>query len=232
VTLPQLPRVDRLTLATVTTVPPEHPEYATFEPFPVHAWVIRHPRATVLFDTGIGLGHAEINQWYAPQLVSLADGLASIGLEVTDIDAVVLSHLHFDHCGQQGALDAPTYLQAVERELAGQPGYTVDEWADVPIDRQRLLHGDEELFDGVLLMATPGHTHGHQSVVVEGGGQRVVLGAQCAYGAAEIESGVPSAANLDEPASRDVAQASLERIRSLRPTVVHLSHDAEVVTIG
>ena len=34
--------IERLTLARVTAVPDWHPEHATFEPFPVHAWVVRH----------------------------------------------------------------------------------------------------------------------------------------------------------------------------------------------
>ena len=64
--LSALPRVDRLTLAVVNAVPDWHPEHATFEPFPVHAWVIRHPDGVVLVDTGIGFGNPTIDECSAP----------------------------------------------------------------------------------------------------------------------------------------------------------------------
>ena len=106
--LSEPPEVHRLTLATVTSVPEWHPEHDTFEPFPVHAWVIRHPDGPILVDTGVGLNNRAIDEWYHPQITLLASSLDTIGLTPTDIVAVVLSHLHFDHCGQQGILSAPT----------------------------------------------------------------------------------------------------------------------------
>jgi N-acyl homoserine lactone hydrolase len=223
--------IERLTLAVVTRVPEWHPEYASFEPFPVHAWVIRHPDGVLLVDTGIGFANAYIDELYQPWITPLADALASVGLEPADIVAVILSHLHFDHCGQQRVLDAPVYVQAAEHEAAQVPGYTVPEWAAIPDRRLRLVAGDHEIAAGVRLISTPGHTPGHQSVVVETGEGRVVLAAQCAYGADEIRSGEPSASNLHDDAARDVARQSLRRLRVLGPATVHLSHDPEVVPI-
>ena len=80
--LSKLPQVDRLVLATVTSVPEWHPEHGAFEPFPVHAWVIRHPDGTILVDTGIGLGNGAIDEWYHPQVTPLAEGSAQLGLKV------------------------------------------------------------------------------------------------------------------------------------------------------
>jgi N-acyl homoserine lactone hydrolase len=230
--LRQLPRVDRLVLARVTRVPEWHPEHGRFRPFPVHAWVVHHPDGAILVDTGIGLGHPVIDEWYAPECTPLADALAAVGLAPGDVTAVVLSHLHFDHCGQQGSLGAPVHVQAAEVEAATRPAYTVPEWADVPAARLRLAHGDEEVAEGVRLLATPGHTPGHQSVVVEAaGGGRVILAAQCAFAAAEVRGGEPSPANV---ADGDAAAAheSLARVRALAPAAVHLSHDPEVVDLG
>lgn len=67
----ELPVVERLTLARITKVPEWHPEHATFEPFPVHAWVVRHPDGPILFDTGIGYSNTAIDTWYAPEIVRL-----------------------------------------------------------------------------------------------------------------------------------------------------------------
>ena len=171
--LSTLPQIDRLVLATVTTVPEWHPEYDTFTPFPVNAWVIRHPDGVILVDTGVGLGNGLIDDWYHPHATPLTAALDIVGVVPSDIVAVVLSHLHFDHCGQQGALAAPVYVQATEFEAAQTPGYTVTEWATIPDDRFRLVHGDETIAEGVHLLSTPGHTPGHQSVLIEAADDRV-----------------------------------------------------------
>ena len=144
---------------------------------------------------------------------------------------MVLSHLHFDHCGQQCTLSAPTHVQATEFEAAKAPGYTVPDWAEVPKDRLRLVHGDEDIADGIRLLSTPGHSPGHQSVVIEAGDERVVLAAQCAYRADELRSGQLAASNLHDEAWMDAARDSLRHLRSFAPFTAHLSHDLEIVTI-
>ena len=229
--LSQLPHVDRLVLATVNSVPEWHPEHGTFEPFPVYAWVIRHPDGAILVDTGIGLGNGLIDEWYNPQAISLSAALGTAGLALSDITAVVVSHLHFDHCGQLATLSAPTYVQAVELDAAQASGYTVPEWAAIPGDRLRLVDGDREIAEGIRLLATPGHTPGHQSVLIEAGEKRVVIAAQCAYRAEELRSGEPAASNLHDETWIGAARGSLGRLRSLAPFTAHLSHDPEIVTI-
>jgi len=231
VALSTLPEIDRLVLATVTTVPEWHPQHDTFEPFPVHAWLIRHPEGAILVDTGVGVGNEVIDEWYHPQSISLLDALAGICVAPSDISLVVISHLHFDHCGQQGALAAPVYVQATEIEAAETPGYTVADWAAIPDDRLQLVHGDQEIADGVRLLSTPGHTPGHQSVLLEAAGERVVIAAQCAFRAAELRTGEPVASNLHDRASEVAARGSLQRLRALAPLTAHLSHDPEIVVI-
>ncbi len=226
-----LPHIDRLALAVVTTVPDDHPERAAFEPFPVHAWVIHHADGPVLFDTGIGIGNSWINEHYRPRVAPLVDALSEIGLTSDDIVAVVVSHLHFDHCGQLGELSAPVYVQRVEYEASKEVGYTVPEWAEVPEGRLRLVDGDQEIAQGIRLLSTPGHTPGHQSVVVETTNGRVLLAAQCAFRAEELRDKEPSTSNLYNETWADAARESLERVQRLTPVVVHLSHDTEVVTL-
>jgi N-acyl homoserine lactone hydrolase len=184
-----------------------------------------------LFDTGIGLGNSWIDEHYRPRVVSLVDALSKIGLKPDDIVAVVVSHLHFDHCGQLGAVSIPVYVQRTEYEASKEDGYTVPEWAEVPEDRLRLVNGDQEIASGIRLLSTPGHTPGHQSVLVETTNGRVLLAAQCAFRAGEILDKGPSAANLHDETWADVARASLERLRQLAPVTVHFSHDTEVVTL-
>ncbi len=226
-----LPSVERLTLARVTAVPDWHPEHATFEPFPVHAWVVRHRDGVILVDTGIGTGNAVIDTWYRPEVVSLHDALGSVRLEPADITALVLSHMHFDHCGQQRLLDAPVFVQANEHAEARDPRYTVADWAAIPAERLRLVQGDEEIVEGVRIIATPGHTPGHQSVVIDTREGPVVLAAQCAFRASELLSGEPDATNLHDESWREAAHLSLARIQALGPATAHLSHDPHIVRL-
>ena len=151
--------------------------------------------------------------------------------EITDVAAVVLSHLHFDHCGQQRLVDAPVFVQTAEHAEAQRPRYTIAEWAAVPPHRLRLVDGDEEIAEGVHLVATPGHTPGHQSVVIDAREGRLVLGAQCAFRATEIHTGEPAPTNLHDESWRDAARESLARLRALGPTTVHLSHDPTIVHV-
>ena len=231
-TLSALPTIERLTLGVIEAVPDWHPEHDRFEPFPVHAWLVRHPYGPILVDTGIGVGHPLIDEWYQPRVTPLDEALAAIGVRLGDITGVVLSHLHFDHCGQQADLAAPVYVQAAEHDAAQAEGYTVPEWADIPEDRLRLVDGDREIAEGFHLIATPGHTPGHQSVLIESGADRVVLAAQCAFTAAELRSGLPAASNLHDDTWAGPARRSLERLRDLAPVTCHLSHDPDVVVIG
>jgi N-acyl homoserine lactone hydrolase len=224
-------QVNVLTMAMVTALPPEHPEYATFSPFPVHAWVVHHEDGPILFDTGIGIGHAYIDAHYRPEVTELSDALSSVGLEISDLVAVVISHLHFDHCGQLRGLRIPTYVQETELEASAEEGYTVPEWATIPSEFVRPLHGDAEIARGVTALSTPGHTPGHQSLLIERGDHRILLAAQCAFGAEELLTSAPAASNLHSSDWASAAAASLDRIQSLAPVEVHLSHDAQITSL-
>jgi N-acyl homoserine lactone hydrolase len=229
--LGELPKIDRLELATVTRVPDWHPEHATFAAFPVYAWVIHHPDGVIVVDTGVGFGNDLIDEWYGPDSVDLVDALGNVEVATGDVAAVVLSHLHFDHCGQQSAFTAPVHVSVEEHRAAQEASYTVPEWAAIPDQRLRLVHGDESIAEGVRILSTPGHTPGHQSLVVTAGPTSIVLGGQCAYRSVEILTGEPGETNLHDTTWREVARDSIARVRALQPCEVHLSHDASVVML-
>lgn len=103
--------------------------------------------------------------------------------------------------------------------------YTERRWALCPSSRQRLVNGDEQIADGVKILATPGHTAGHQSVLIEAGNERVVVGGQLVWAADEIGAELASAANVDPVAElQDAAVNSIRRIKALHPQVIYLSH--------
>jgi hypothetical protein len=67
--------------------------------------------------------------------------------------------------------------------------------------------------------------------VIEASGERIVLGAQCAYRASELRTGQPGASNLHDHSWQDAARRSLERIRSMAPLAAQLSHDPDIVAL-
>src|SRR5256885_7369369 len=90
-------------------------------------------------------------------------------LSPADVKMFINSHLHFDHCGQNAVFQhAPFYVQRSELVRARRDGFTA-EWFDFAGARFELVDGDAEIAEGVRVVATPGHTIGHQSVVVETG---------------------------------------------------------------
>ncbi|MFG5384478.1 N-acyl homoserine lactonase family protein [Yoonia sp. R2-816] len=96
--------------------------------------------------------------------------LASIGLEPSDIDYLVCSHLDDDHSGNHDLfINAELIVQREQYELAknGHERFAAnrDIW-DHPSLRYRMVDGDVELVPGLELLETSGHVPGHQSVLV------------------------------------------------------------------
>jgi glyoxylase-like metal-dependent hydrolase (beta-lactamase superfamily II) len=151
---------------------------------PVSAILLRHGQGNVLFDTGCHPDAAVDPQgrWGALLKVmtpvmqpgdNVINALAGIGLECDDIDVVVCSHLHPDHCGCNTFFERATcIIHATEIEAARAPnaeamGYIAAEWeqAEPPdvIDGQRDLFGDGH----IVLIPLPGHTPGSTGALVE-----------------------------------------------------------------
>ena len=124
---------------------------------------------------------------------TLDDGLARLGRAREDIDVVIDTHLHNDHCGgntvlaDDGTLQ-PAFPNAVytvqrrEYEDAMQPNertrasYIPANYAPlVESGQMRLLDGDTELAPGVFGVVTPGHTPGHMSIRIESAGEHALF---------------------------------------------------------
>ena len=166
-------------------------------PMVLRCLIIRTPQATILVDTGLG-------DKITPEMAAmnnvrllrpegwLLDSLASHGISPDDVDIVLLTHLHSDHCGGStrminGEL-VPTFPRA-------QYWVQEREWADAhnlnertrgtyfnfnygPLEQAGQLHlinGDATVCQGVRLVNAPGHTRGLQNVVIESGGQTGVF---------------------------------------------------------
>ncbi|MEM3851899.1 MAG: N-acyl homoserine lactonase family protein [Methanomassiliicoccales archaeon] len=108
---------------------------------------------------------------------SLVDELAAHELKPGDIDIVINTHLHMDHCGNNRLFNkARKYIQKRELEYAPSPhrfmrgGYVKEFFENMEFET---VEGEAVITPGVRVMETPGHTPGHQSVIIEAGGRRI-----------------------------------------------------------
>ena len=198
---------------------------------PVHGFVIKHPRAgAIMVDTGVGWPTELVSEWKVVNR-HMADAMAEHDLSPADVRIVINSHLHFDHCGQNAVFKhAPFYIQRSELERARREEKTTAEWFDFAGARFELLDGDAEIAAGVRVVATPGHTAGHQSVLVEGDGGDAVMIGDAAY-TADIYREAEDADLSRWPgqhADRDDWTRSLRKLHGLHPHAVHFCHDTRV----
>jgi glyoxylase-like metal-dependent hydrolase (beta-lactamase superfamily II) len=138
---------------------------------PLHGYVIEAGDDVVLVDSGIGDDAVSVMQTYAADwrmvVRSLDEALGDHGLCVADVTRVVSTHLHLDHFGQHAALEGIPFI-VQRRELADARATTpyLGQFFDFAGADIVEMDGDEDIADGVRVLATPGHTAGHQSVVV------------------------------------------------------------------
>ena len=197
--------------------------------WPVHGFVVTHPGGAVLVDTGVGGPQDVLDDWRVVNR-SVADTLAELDMSPADIGLVINTHLHFDHCGQNAVFShAPVYVQRAELARAKREATELRDWFDFMNARFELLDGDAEVLPGLEVIATPGHTEGHQCVLVrgEGDGSDLLIG-DAAYTPrqyANPDGELPRGQAADLPAWR----GSLGRIRSLAPDRVHFCHHTDVI---
>ena len=144
---------------------------------PCLGYVISHPEGMILFDTGMG-SHPEVDARYRPRRIGLRQALAAIGTQISDIRLAANCHLHFDHCGGNPLLgQIPVFVQDIELGAARQaPGYTLPELIEG--SRFEPVTGQAEMLPGVFLVPTPGHTDGHQSLIVRRPNGAVIVAGQ------------------------------------------------------
>lgn len=156
-----------------------------------HCFAIRRPAGRItLVDTGIGPVGGPASGW-APVPGRLPSALPEAGIDAGDVDVVVLTHLHEDHFGwsvsPEGVAMFPNARYVVQRDevAALAPDDVAHNYVVNPLRRTGQLHeidgrtqlpnGDRACRELITAVPTPGHTPGHQSVLVEGAGRQVVI---------------------------------------------------------
>jgi len=182
----------------------------------VLGFAVRSGDDVVLVDTGVGFGDAWIDDNYKPTRREVREALVAAGFDPTAVRTIVNSHLHFDHCGQNRAFpDVPIVVQRAELDAARGEGKPIQDWIDFPGATYRVVDGDTEVADGISVLATPGHTAGHQSVTVRTGDGLVLIVGQAAQDARSFATAEPD--------------PSLTRLRDLNADRIHFAHDRAVL---
>jgi N-acyl homoserine lactone hydrolase len=199
--------------------PPAETGTATALRVPLYGYVVIHPTGSILFDTGMGVPDDETELFYRPSRIPLVDALAAVDMTLQDVTLVANCHLHFDHCGGNPSFAGrPIVCQRVELSDARVlHDYSLPELVDPAGVRYLELDGEAELAPGVHVWPTPGHTGGHQSLVVRLDDGTVVLAGQTHSSAAEF--GVDAAAG---------GPAWLDGLLALDPRRVLFAHDGTV----
>jgi len=172
-------------------------------PLGLNSVVVRTQSETVLIETGVGNKLSEKMVKIYGQPAQLLEKLNAVGIAPEDVDIVINSHLHFDHCGwntvRKGGQIAATFPNAKYYVQEGEWKHAHEGQRDavsyitenydplVESGQMTLLRGDAEIVPGVLVRVFPGHTRDMQAVLVQSGGQT----------ACYISDLIPTSAHLD-----------------------------------
>jgi glyoxylase-like metal-dependent hydrolase (beta-lactamase superfamily II) len=200
-----------------------------------NCYLIKHAQGWFLWDTGVadaiaampnGLAPADPKAVFWRRAKTLAAQLEQVGVKPADVKAMAVSHTHPDHIGNVELFPvAMLYVQKAEYQWPGtnnQPRFK-------PEHPVTLLEGDRDVFgDGsVVILSTPGHTPGHQSLLVrlQSSGAIVLSGDAVHFKANWDNRGVPSM-NV----SKDQTLASMQKISDViakEKAQLWINHDKE-----
>ena len=170
----------------------------------MNSLLVRAGKHTILVETGMGNKLPDkMKQVYCPQ-EKLLETLAAAGVRPEEIDVVINTHLHFDHCGwntvrRNGQVEptfpnARYYVQEGEWQHATRQlerdrvSYISDNYDPlVRSGQMQLLRGDQEIVPGISVKVYPGHTRHMQAVILRGAGQTMCY----------ISDLIPTTAHLD-----------------------------------
>jgi N-acyl homoserine lactone hydrolase len=208
-------------------------------------WLIKRGSEWLLWDAGVPeSAHNNPRGWSTlPKLIvyhldkTLTDQLAEIGLKPRDIARVAISHTHGDHIGNVGLFpDSTILMQRAEYSWINSPNGPNDnvnqlmalarELLGTPKNLQ-LVDGDFDVFDdgSVTLVSTPGHTPGHQSLLVHlKNSGFIILSGDVVHSEENFEKNIVPSLNTNEAESK----ASMEKIRqmiAMYKAMLFINHD-------
>jgi N-acyl homoserine lactone hydrolase len=226
-------------------------DYAMFSPnagpdtrrdLSVRSYLVVHPRGTLLWDTGIEDAIADQPEgrriidpivFKVPR--TLRSQLSEIGIEPADVDYLGLSHLHIDHVGNLDLFPRATVLLHEDEYEAGfgpdaeRLTLIPETYAALDRDHVQTVVGDHDVFgDGsVVTISLPGHTPGHQGLLVRlRDSGPILLATDVTYSAQDYRDGAVRASNVDLELSRE----SIDRAKQIERdegATIWLHHDLD-----
>jgi glyoxylase-like metal-dependent hydrolase (beta-lactamase superfamily II) len=165
--------------------------------------LVRTDDNNILIETGMGNKLPEKMAQIFGQPAELLNNLSAAGVSPDEIDVVINSHLHFDHCGwntiRQGSGIKPVFPRATYYVQEGEWKHAHEGQRDsvsylhenydplVESGQMKLLRGDQEILPGISVRVYPGHTRDLQAIILHSGGQT----------ACYISDLIPTSAHLD-----------------------------------
>ncbi|RBQ22060.1 MBL fold metallo-hydrolase [Spongiactinospora rosea] len=165
--------------------------------------LVEHGDRALLIDAGFGpqaLPDQPGNAHGAIHGGALLDNLAVIGRKPADIEAVAITHLHIDHVGwawhPAPGSDAPAFVNAeylvpepewTQRHLYYDAHEAARQILGLLEPRVRTVTDGQEIFPGVTVYATPGHTAGHAAYVIASGGRRLIAFGDALHSSIQID---------------------------------------------
>lgn len=154
---------------------------------PFVVWFIRGASRNIIVDSGIEARdyvayHPSFKDLEVTHLQTFDQALASVGITPEQVDIVVQTHLHFDHCGNlKRCVNAEVLVQKAEYDFAMDPApfagiYRPAFWEGANL---RLIEGEYEIEPGLTLLPVPGHAAGGQAVLVETKNGTVAIAGMC-----------------------------------------------------
>jgi glyoxylase-like metal-dependent hydrolase (beta-lactamase superfamily II) len=201
-----------------------------------HGFLIRSPQGVALVDTGAGPIDSAFGRWMGVG-GSLPDQLEAVGVAPTEVDHVIITHIHSDHVGwntveRSGAFvpffpNARYHLHEADVEWAYgfEDEEDVREFSEViaPLQASGQLETapeDHDVFPGLGLRHAPGHTPGHRCALLDASGERVLFAGDLILFTFQLnDTAYPSPADADPVGGSRTRSAWLERVEAEQMTL-------------
>jgi glyoxylase-like metal-dependent hydrolase (beta-lactamase superfamily II) len=199
---------------------------------PIYVFYLDGGDEKILIDTGLEqfVVPEELGRQYGLEILEFEDALQTVGARPEDIDLIIHTHLHNDHCeNDYKCTKAKIVTQKAEYEFFKNPHpldhrYYPDLLDGLDVE---LVEGDTVLREGIELILTPGHTPGGQSVAVQTSAGRAIITGFCCN-AANFPAGGPA---VIPGVHTDVfaAYESVNKIREMADILIPI-HDLSIGT--